>query len=67
MVRKVAKEEQIVDLTHSYSATSPALHITLDHHRILETGLSESQVIQTLAAFYSRTKLSIARYDGERQ
>lgn len=65
-VQSIVVEEKIVDLSNSYSSTSPALHITLNHDRILESGLTESQVIQTLALFYSDTKLSISRYDGEK-
>ncbi len=65
-VRGIAKSEQIVDLTNSYSSTAPSLHITLDHDRIAESGLTESQVTNTLALFYSTTPLSIARYDDEK-
>lgn len=51
-VRKIATEEDIVDLTNSYSTTAASLHITLKHDRLLETGVSPTQVMQTLGLFY---------------
>ena len=65
-VRSIYEEEDIVDITNSYSATSPSIHITLDHDRIVESGLSESQISSTLALFYGDTRLSIAGYDDEK-
>jgi multidrug efflux pump subunit AcrB len=66
VVRSIAQEEAIVDLTNSYSTTAPSIHITLDHDRIMEAGLSETQITNTLAVFYGDTKLSIARHDAEK-
>ena len=51
-VRKIAIEEDIVDLTNSYSTTAASLRITLKHDRLLETGVSATQVMQTLGLFY---------------
>lgn len=65
-VRSISQEEDIVDITNSHSTTSPSIHITLDHDRIMESGLSESQISNTLALFYADTKLSIAQHDGEK-
>jgi multidrug efflux pump subunit AcrB len=65
-VRAIAEEEDIVDLTNSYSTTAASLHITLKHDRLLETGVSATQVMQTLGLFYGDTRLSIAASDGEK-
>ncbi len=65
-VRIMASEEDIVDLTNSYSTTAASLRITLRHDRLLETGVSATQVMQTLGLFYGDTRVSIARDDGEK-
>lgn len=36
-VRAIADEESIVDLTNSYSTSSPSLRIVLKHDRLLQT------------------------------
>ena len=51
-VKRIATEEDIVDLTNSYSTTAASLRITLKHDRLLETGVSATQVMQTLGLFY---------------
>lgn len=65
-VRAISEDEAIVDLTNSYSTTAASLHITLKHDRLLETGVSATQVMQTLWLFYGDTRVSIVRDDGEK-
>lgn len=65
-VRAMAEQEDIVDLTNSYSTTAASLRITLKHDRLLETGISATQVMQTLGLFYGDTRISITHNDTEK-
>ena len=47
-VKSISEEEEMVDLTNSYSTTAASLNITLKHDRLLETGITATQVKQTL-------------------
>lgn len=58
-VKTLEAEEKLVDLADSISTTSPGFEIILDHDRIDETGLSESQVRGTLEAYFWEIPLSI--------
>lgn len=58
-VQSIAREEDIVDLVDSVSSTAPRYRVRLDSDRIAETGLSVSQVSQTVALFFRPTEVSI--------
>lgn len=65
-VRKMGSEEKIVDITNSYSTTSPWINIQLKHDRLLETGISATQVMQTIWLHYSDTSLAIMHDNQEK-
>lgn len=58
-VQSIAREEDIVDLVDSVSSTAPRYRVRLDSDRIAETGLSVSQVSQTVGLFFRPTEVSI--------
>ena len=62
-VESIKDEESIVDLTTSHSTSAPWLEIRLNHDRIIESWLSESQVQWTIQSYFWEIPLSIARYE----
>ena len=62
-VEWIKEEESIVDLATSHSTTAPGFEIRLNHDRIIESGLRESQVQWTIQSYFGEIPLSIARYE----
>lgn len=63
VVMKIASEEQIVDVTDSSSSAYKQVRVKLDTDRITETGLSVSQISQTVAGFLNPNSVSIIHAD----
>lgn len=59
VVMKIAPEQQIVDITDSNSTAKQEIRVKLDTERIGETGLSVSQVSQTVAGFLNPSPVSV--------
>lgn len=62
-VESIKDEESIVDISTSHSTSAPWLEIKLNHDRIIESGLWESQVEWTIQSYFGEIPLSIARYE----
>jgi multidrug efflux pump subunit AcrB len=58
-LNSIADTQKIVDLSTSFSTTSPSYKIILDHNRIIEVGLTESQVQGAIQSSFRDIPLSI--------
>lgn len=63
VVVKIAPEQKIVDVTDSSSNAPKEIRVKLDTERVAETGLSVSQVSQTVAGFLNPSSVSVLHKD----